>query len=136
MKMFRLLHSALLALLVGLVLVAVPAHASDEPPATTPTVTTSLPQRVITWEEKQKDWRTFLIKGKVQDLVDGKVLVQKKECRSCKWKTVRKVRTDERTRFRTKIFAPEKGKWFWRFQVNADATYARSRSIKIAMYLR
>lgn len=130
MKFFRLLQSAVLAALLGLALgVTAPAQATDA-------AADSRPQRVIEWKEKQKDWRTFLIKGKVQDLAGGKVLVQKKKCRACQWKTVRKVRTNDRTRFRTKIYAPRTGKWFWRFQVRGGDGYARSRSIKIVMYLR
>lgn len=130
MKSLRLLQSVLLALVVGLSLaVATPTAGASEP----------LPERYISTKMKAKNWRTHVLTGKVQDHSNGRVLIQKKTCRKCKWKTVRKLKTNDNTWYRTKIHAPKRrnqGTWWWRVQVNKKDGYARSRSRKIALRLR
>lgn len=93
-------------------------------------------ERAIELDLTQKDWRTFKLVGTVEALVDGKVLIQRKKCQKCSWRTVTKERTNEKTRFKTKIYAPQTGKWLWRVRVNAQDGWDRSYSEKIATYLR
>lgn len=42
------------------------------------------------------------------------VTIQKKNCRSCAWRTYRELRTDRTGHYATKIAAPRRGKWYWR----------------------
>ena len=125
MRLVRVLVATLTAALLGTgLLAASPATADDRP------------KRVIEVDWTQKDWRTFKLVGTVENHANGKVLIQKKQCGTCKWKTVNKVRTNDRSKFRTKIYGPRtKGKWSWRVRVNAQDGYARSYSEKIATYL-
>lgn len=125
MRTIRALIALLASLLLGVSLTAALPAAGEE-----------LPQRVIEVSTKQKDWRTFVLKGTVQDHAEKKVLIQKKKCGKCKWKIVDKTKTNDRSKFRAKIYAPVKGKWFWRAKVNGYGGYAPSYSEKIATYLQ
>ncbi len=126
MRTFRALLVTITALLLGGSLLAgVPAHADDRP------------TRAIEWTTTQKDWRTFQLKATVENLPDGKAVIEKKACGKCKWKKARKVKTNEKGVLKTKIFAPRtKGKWLWRVRINARDGYARSYSTRIGAILK
>ena len=54
---------------------------------------------------------------------DGKVKLQKKKCKKCAWKNVKKLRTNESGKFKTRIYAPRQGRWKWRVYVEASDGY-------------
>jgi len=130
MRMIRTVLAAFAAVVLSLGLGAstlAPAGAADKP------------KRIL--EEKnpkdfQVDFNAFKLKGKVyQPLVDGTVepyvegvvKLQKKTCGTCKWKTVKKVKTNENGAYTTKIFTPRQGRWKWRVKVPASDGYATTK---------
>lgn len=140
MRTFRAFLATLTTVLLalGLLSIAPAATASTTATAAAPAATVAAdpkPKRTFQLRVKRKDWRTSKVIGKVEALEKGKVLVQKKKCGKCKWKTVRKVKTNKKTRFTTKIYAPRKGRWFWRFRVNPQDGWARSFSKKLGTWL-
>jgi hypothetical protein len=96
----------------------------------------SQPKRVIDEvppDTKQVSYNAFKLKGTVMEpqldgtllpYADKQVKILKKACGSCKWKTVKKIRTDESGVFKTRIYAPEKGRWKWRSKVVSSYGYA------------
>lgn len=123
MRAFRTLIAMLTAVLLSAgLLTAAPASAEN-------------PTRIIEVDWTQKDYRTFKLKGTVEEHAQGKILLQRKKCGKCGWKTVKKLKTDRRTRFVTNIYAPRnRGKWLWRIRVNAQDGWARSFSQNVATY--
>lgn len=61
---------------------------------------------------------------------DGKVKLQKKKCSTCRWKTVKKLRTNEAGKFKTRIFAPRQGRWKWRVYVKASDGYRTTKGTR------
>ena len=134
MRMFRAVLSALVAAL--LVTGALSAGASAG----------SAPKRII--EEKsprdhQVSYNAFKLKGTVSEpQLDGtllpyanqKVKILKKKCGSCKWKTVKKIKTDESGVFKTRIYAPEKGRWKWRSKVDHSNGYGNTKGTVWTLY--
>ena len=136
MRMFRNVVAALLAvfLMTGLVgATSVGAGAS------------SLPKRII--EEKppgdrQVTYNAFKLTGTVSEpQLDGttlpfvgKVKILKKACGTCRWKTVKKVRTDDTGVFRTRIYAPDRGRWKWRSKVDHSDGYANTKGKVWTLY--
>jgi hypothetical protein len=108
----------------------------------------SLPKRVI--EEKkpgdhQVSYNAFKLKGTVSEpQLDGtllpyanqKVKILKKKCGSCKWKTVKKVKTNDSGVFKTRIYAPEKGAWRWRSKVDHSNGYGNTKGNIWTLYFR
>ncbi|WP_104105626.1 hypothetical protein [Nocardioides sp. 616] len=128
MRAFRALTALIVAVLLGTSLLG---------PATAHARNTDNPKRIVEVNaEKKLDYRSFRYKGTVEALPNGKVLLEKKSCGKCKWKTVKKLKTNDAGKFRTKIFTPNKGKWLWRTRVNAQGGYARSYSRKIATFFK
>ena len=134
MRKFRAVLAALVAaLLVGGVL-ATGASAG------------SLPQRIIDEVppgNKQVSYNAFKLKGTVMEpQVDGtllpyadqKVKILKKACGSCKWKTVKKIKTDETGAFKTKIYAPQKGRWKWRSKVDHSNGFGNTKGKVWTLY--
>ena len=129
MRMLRNVVAALLAalLVTGLVsATSVGAGAS------------SLPQRVIDEKppgDRQLTYNAFKLKGTVTEpQLDGttlpyvgKVKILKKACRTCKWKTVKKVKTDASGAYRTRIYAPNRGRWKWRSKVDHSDGYSNTK---------
>ena len=78
----------------------------------------SLPKRIIDEVPpgtKQVSYNAFKLKGTVMEpQADGTLLpyaeqrvkILKKKCGTCKWKTVKKIKTDETGAFKTRIYAP------------------------------
>lgn len=132
MRIIRTVIAALLAALLGMSAIAAAPAQADQ----------ALPKRTITEQppsEHQINFNTFRLKGAVTELqADGvtslpyaekKVQLQKKACpkSSCKWKTVKKVKTNEVGKYKTKIFAPRSGRWKWRVKVKASNGYGTTK---------
>ncbi|MCY7401711.1 MAG: hypothetical protein LH477_12315 [Nocardioides sp.] len=129
MRMLRNVVAALLAalLVTGLVsATSVGAGAS------------SLPQRIIDEKppgDRQVTYNAFKLKGTVTEpQLDGttlpyvgKVKILKKACRTCKWKTVKKVKTDASGVYKTRIYAPNRGRWKWRSKVDHSDGYSNTK---------
>jgi hypothetical protein len=106
----------------------------------------ALPERVI--EEKppgdnQVSYNAFKLKGTVSEpQVDGtllpyanqKVKILKKACGSCKWKTVKKVKTNDSGVFKTRIFAPDRGRWKWRSKVDHSNGFGNTKGKVWTLY--
>jgi hypothetical protein len=132
MRMLRNIVAALLAafLVTGLVATASVAVDADA---------RSLPKRIITEQDPdqhQVTYNAFRLKGKVTEpQVDGtelpyanqQVKILKKACGSCKWKTVKKIKTNENGVFKTRIYAPDKGTWRWRSKVDHSNGYGNTK---------
>ena len=111
MRIFRTVATGLLATLVGLgVAVAGPTTASNAQAKV---------ERVITERPpKQVAYNAFRLKGKVENpQVDGtllpfqgKVMLTKKACKTCKFKTVRKVKVNDKGVFKTRLTVPARGR--------------------------
>jgi hypothetical protein len=72
-----------------------------------------------------KGWLVF--KGNVDPGWNHKnVRVYKRLCKTCDWKQVKKVRTDGQGRWRTRIYAPRTGYWYWKGVVPAAGNYGKS----------
>ena len=96
----------------------------------------SHPKRIIDEvppDTKQVSYNAFKLKGTVmQPLADGTVVpyaneqvkILKKKCGTCKWKVVKKIKTDEAGVFKTRIYAPARGRWKWRSKVENSYGYA------------
>ncbi|HXH78717.1 hypothetical protein [Nocardioides sp.] len=120
----------LAALLASGVIAAAPAQADQ-----------ALPKRTLTEQppsEHQINFNTFRLKGTVTELqVDGvtylpyaekTVQLQKKACaKGCSWKTVKKIKTDEVGKYKTKIFAPREGRWKWRVKIKASNGFGTTK---------
>jgi hypothetical protein len=134
MRKFRAVLAALVAaLLVGGVL-ATGATAG------------SLPKRIIDEVPpgtKQVSYNAFKLKGTVMEpqadgtllpYADQQVKILKKKCGTCKWKTVKKIKTDETGAYKTKIYAPEKGRWKWRSKVDHSNGYGNTKGKVWTLY--
>ena len=130
MRMFRNIVATLLAafLVTGLVTAtSVGAGAS------------SLPKRIIDENrpgENQVTYNAFKLKGTVSEpQADGvtalpyvgKVKIMKKACGTCAWKTVKKIKTNNEGVYKTRIYAPERGRWKWRSKVDHSNGYSNTK---------
>jgi hypothetical protein len=134
MRKFRVVLAALVAaLLVGGVLM-------------TSASAGSLPKRIIDEErpgDHQVSYNAFKLKGTVMEpQADGTMLpyanqrvkILKKACGTCKWKTVKKIKTNESGIFKTRIFAPEKGRWKWRSKVDHSNGFGNTKGKVWTLY--
>ena len=106
----------------------------------------SLPKRIIDEippRDKQVSYNAFKLKGTVMEpQVDGtllpyadqKVKILKKKCGTCKWRTVKKVKTNDSGVFKTRIYAPEKGRWKWRSKVDHSNGYGNTKGRVWTLY--
>lgn len=127
MRKFR----AVLAAFVAVLLVAVAFSATA--------TAGSAPKRIIDEKsprDKQVSYNAFKLKGTVSEpqldgtvlpYADQKVKILKKKCGTCKWKTVKKVKTNDRGIFKTRIYAPERGRWKWRSKVDHSNGYGNTK---------
>jgi hypothetical protein len=136
MRMFR---AALAAFVAALLVAGV---------LSTSAVAGSSPKRVI--EEKpprqhQVSYTAFKLIGHVYEpQLDGtlvpyaqqKVKIQKKTCGTCKWKVVKSVRTNDNGAYRTKIYAPLKGRWKWRSKVEHSGGYGNTKGEVWTLFFR
>ena len=139
MRTFRTVTTGLAATIVGLgVVVAGPTAASNA---------ASKPQRIISEvppADHQVAYNAFRLKGTVSNpQVDGtvlpfqgKVLLTKKACKGCKFKTVRKVKVNDKGVFKARLTVPDKGRWKWRVKVKGNSTYATTYGEKWTLFFR
>jgi hypothetical protein len=108
----------------------------------------SLPERIIDETppgNKQVSYNAFKLKGSVMEpQLDGTLLpyanqqvkILKKACGTCKWKTVKKIKTDDAGVFKTRIFAPEKGRWKWRSKVDHSNGFGNTKGKIWTLYFK
>jgi len=106
----------------------------------------SLPERIIDEVPpgtKQVSYNAFKLKGTVMEpQADGTLLpyanqqvkILKKKCGTCKWKTVKKLKTDETGAYKTRIYAPEKGRWKWRSKVDHSNGFGNTKGKVWTLY--
>jgi hypothetical protein len=93
----------------------VAAHASD------------LPRREMNDQvfRNAKGWLIF--KGDVEPGWENRnVQVYKRLCKGCEWKLIKKVETDDQGRWKTRIYAPQTGSWYWKALVPRADGYGTS----------
>ena len=106
----------------------------------------SLPKRIIDEVPpgtKQVSYNAFKLKGTVMEpqadgtllpYADQKVKILKKKCGTCRWKVVKKVKTNDSGVFKTRIYAPEKGRWRWRSKVSHSNGYGNTKGKVWTLY--
>ena len=127
MRMLRAVLTALVAALLVMGALATGASAG------------SAPKRLIDEvapRTHQVSYNAFKLKGTVAEpQLDGTVLpyanqkvkILKKKCSACKWKVVKKVKTNDRGIFKTRIYAPDRGTWRWRSKVDHSDGYGNTK---------
>ena len=86
-----------------------------------------LPRRAMNDQvfRNAKGWLVF--KGDVEPGWENRnVQVYKRLCKGCEWDLVKKVRTDDAGRWRTRVYAPRTGSWYWKGVVPAAGGYGTS----------
>lgn len=136
MRTFRTVLAALVAALLVAVALSTVAVAS------------SLPERIIDEDsprDNQVSYNAFRLKGTVTEpQLDGtalpyanqKVKILKKACGTCPWKTVKRIKTNDNGVFKTRIFAPERGRWKWRSKVDHSNGYSNTKGKIWTLYFR
>ena len=136
MRTFRTVLAALVAALLVSVALSTSAVAG------------SSPERIIDEDsprDNQVSYNAFKLKGTVTEpQLDGttlpyanqKVKILKKACGTCTWKTVKKIKTNDNGVFKTRIFAPERGRWKWRSKVDHSDGYANTKGKVWTLYFR
>jgi hypothetical protein len=72
-----------------------------------------------------KGWLIF--KGDVEPGWENRnVQVYKRLCKGCEWTLVKKVRTDDQGHWKTRIYAPRTGSWYWKGLVPRADGYGKS----------
>ncbi len=115
------------ALLVALVVVIGPAPHAGASGVVTAAGSRDLPRREMNDEvfTNAKGWLIF--KGDVEPgWANRKIRLYKRECKACAWKLVRWIPTDDEGRWRTRIYAPRTGYWYWKGVVPKRGDYGRS----------
>lgn len=122
MRLFRHVLTVLVVTLLGAGFLVAPANAA------------AAPERIITERRPtQVNFTAFQLRGQVnQPMPDGslkpyalqRVKVQKKKCKKCAWKVIKTIRTNEYGVYKTRIYAPKKGRWRWRARIPASGGYA------------
>ena len=136
MRTFRTVLAALVAALLVAGVLSTSASAGSQP------------KRIIDEvppDTKQVSYNAFKLKGTVMEpQLDGTMLpyanqqvkILKKKCGSCKWKTVKKVKTNDSGVFKTRIYAPEKGRWKWRSKVDHSNGYGNTKGEVWTLFLK
>ena len=127
MRIFRTVLAGLLAAV--LVVAALSVGAANA----------AAPKRIIDERppgDKQVSYNAFLLRGKVYEpQADGSMVpyanktvkLFKKKCGTCKWKFNKKLKTNANGGFKTRIYAPQKGRWKWRTKVGRSGGYAPTK---------
>ncbi|MEO6510590.1 MAG: hypothetical protein ABIO16_06340 [Nocardioides sp.] len=103
------------ALLAALVTGLAPAYSAE------------LPKRAMNDHvfRNAKGWLVF--KGDVEPGWEHRnIQVYKRLCKGCDWNLVKKVKTDAQGRWRTRVFAPRTGSWYWKGLVPQADGYGAS----------
>lgn len=99
----------------------------------------SSPKRLIDEvppKTNQVSYNAFKLKGTVAEpQLDGttlpyanqKVKILKKKCGTCKWKVAKLMKTNDRGIFKTRIYAPERGRWKWRSKVDHSNGFGNTK---------
>ena len=136
MRKFRAVLAALVAALLVAGALSVSASAG------------SLPKRIIDEEppgNHQVSYNAFKLKGTVTEpQLDGTTLpyanqpvkILKKKCGTCKWKAVKKVKTNDNGVFKTRIYAPDRGNWKWRSKVDHSNGYGNTKGKVWTLYFQ
>ena len=128
MRIFRTIITALVLALVGLGGLSVAPAGAEQ----------ALPKRELTEKDPvQVSYNAYRLKGKVQEMqadgvtllpyADRTVHVQKKACKACAWRTVRKIRTNDVGVYKTRARVPQEGRWKWRVKIKASSGYATTK---------
>ena len=108
----------------------------------------SQPKRIIDEippDTKQVSYNAFKLKGTVMEpQLDGTLLpyanqqvkILKKKCGTCKWKTVKKIKTNDSGVFKTRIYAPERGRWKWRSKVDRSNGFSSTKGKVWTLYFK
>ena len=106
----------------------------------------SLPKRLIDEErpgDHQVSYNAFKLKGSVMEpqadgtllpYADQQVKILKKTCGTCKWKTLKTINTNDSGIFKTRIFAPERGRWKWRSKVDHSNGFGNTKGKVWTLY--
>ncbi|MBC2932706.1 hypothetical protein [Nocardioides sp. zg-1228] len=134
MRIFRTVLAALVAALLVAGVLSTGASAGSAPKR----IIEEVPPRT-----KQVSYNAFKLKGTVMEpQADGtllpyanqKVKILKKKCGSCKWKTAKKVKTNDKGVFKTRIYAPERGRWKWRSKVDRSNGFGNTKGNVWTLY--
>ena len=136
MRMFRTVLAALVAALLVTGALSMSASAG------------STPKRIIDEDSPrshQVSYNAFKLKGTVTEpQLDGTALpyanqpvkILKKKCGTCAWKVVKLVKTNDYGIFKTRIYAPEQGRWKWRSKVDHSNGYGNTKGQVWTLYFR
>jgi len=134
MRIVRTVLAALIAALLVAGVLSTGASAGSQPKR----IIEEVPPRT-----KQVSYNAFKLKGTVTEpqadgtvlpYADQKVKILKKKCGSCKWKTVKKVKTNAKGVFKTRIYAPERGRWKWRSKVDHSNGFGNTKGKVWTLY--
>jgi hypothetical protein len=115
------------AVVVSAVLLVATPVAPEPGWSATPAASQDLPRREMNDEvfRNAKGWLVF--KGNVDPGWNHKnVQIYKRLCKGCPWTLVKKARTDGSGRWRTRIYAPRTGYWYWKGMVPRSGGYGKS----------
>ena len=136
MRTLRTVLAALLAALLVAGVLSASASAGSQPKR----IIDEIPPKT-----KQVSYNAVKLKGTVSEpQLDGTLLpyanqqvkILKKKCGSCKWKTVKKIKTNDSGVFKTRIYAPERGRWKWRSKVDHSNGYSNTKGKVWTLYFR
>ena len=74
--------------------------------------------------------------GTLLPYANQKVKILKKKCGTCKWKTVKKIKTNDAGVFKTRIYAPDKGRWKWRSKVDHSNGFGNTKGKVWTLYFK
>jgi hypothetical protein len=111
-----------LAVCLALVLAAAPAPAQPFAAGSRDLPRREMGDKVF---RNNKGWLIF--KGNVDPGWSNKrVQIYKRLCKGCEWTIVKKTPTDDSGRWRTRIYAPRTGYWYWKGLVPKAGGYGKS----------
>ena len=86
-----------------------------------------LPRRTMNDKVFRNDKGWLIFKGNVDPGWNNRnVQIYKRLCKGCEWTLVKKTPTDGSGRWRTRIYAPPTGYWFWKGLVPKAGGYGKS----------
>jgi hypothetical protein len=109
----------------ALLLVSAPVQASAR--SLTSAGSVDLPRREMNDEVFRNDKGWLIFKGNVDPGWSNRnVQIYKRLCKGCEWTLVKKTRADGSGRWRTRIYAPRTGFWYWKGLVPRFGGYGKS----------